>query len=95
MITGMLRIMRVPCSLAQESSWVVTDLAAVAHVVCAIGCGDVSAFYVFCMSHRVDRQDPGLSVVYLSEEEPRCMQSVLACGMKKTESATKAALYLQ
>ena len=65
--------MHVPCALAPERSRVVPDDADGLHVVRVVGSGAISPSYVLCVSCCVDREDLGLSVVYLSKAEPRCI----------------------
>ena len=87
---GTLCVMHALC-VGSIMFWVVTEVAAVAHVVSFVGSGVVFTLYLFCVSCCTDHQDLGLSVVYLSNAEPRCFQLVLDYGVKNAQSATKAA----
>ena len=84
---SVLGVMHVASVLASEPCPVVPDVADVLQVVSAVGCGAVSPSYVLCTSCCVDRQDLGLSVVYLSKAERQCIQSVLECGVKNAQLA--------
>ena len=86
--------MHVPSALAPNLSRVVPQVVDVLHVFSTSSFRAVFPLHVLCVSCCVDGQVLGLSVVYHSKVEPRCLQSVLQCGVKNAQSATRAALYL-
>ena len=67
---GVLGVMHVASVLAPQPSRVVPD---VLHVASTVGSGVVSPSYVLRVSCCIDRQDLGLSAVYLSKAQPRCI----------------------
>ena len=91
---GDMGVMHVASALAVQPSRVLPNIADVPHVICTIGFGAISLSYVLCAFCIIDRQDLGLSVVYLCKAAPRCIQTVLECGVKNALSSTKAAMYL-